>query len=315
MVTSSARDDVRPATGDGGLRSLVTLLGQQRAAIVLELRRGDDASVADLADHLGISEVATRRHLGVLVDEGLVEARTIASGQRGRPAARYQLTAAASRLFPHRYDRLAQEVLAFLADEHGREGLRAFLRWRVQREVSGLREAVTADDLSERLEQLAAALSEAGFEASVTPDGEGFTLTQDHCAIFDVAKEHPEICAYEAATFSQVLGRDVTLSRRETMANGSKACVCCVAPRPDGATDRAAGRAALAPTSTIPTATAPERELPQVPVDHHVQPPGRIPSAGPAPSTGADRPVDHASIRTPHPVPDQVRPEGRGEPQ
>jgi predicted ArsR family transcriptional regulator len=80
-------------------------------------------------------------------------------------------------------------------------------------------------------------LSEAGFEASVTPDGDGFTLVQDHCAIYDVAREHPEVCAYEAATFSQVLGGDVRLSRRETLAGGSPACVCCVSPV------RASGRA------------------------------------------------------------------------
>lgn len=217
-------------------RSLVPLLGEQRAAIVGQLRRSGDGSVAELADHLGISEVATRRHLGVLVDEGLIEAQTVNQG-RGRPAARYRLTPAANQLFPQRYDRFASEALEFLADEHGRDGVRAFLRWRLQREVSGLQEAVTAEDLHERLTQLAGALSEAGFEASVSPDGEGFSLTQDHCAIYDVAKEHPEVCAYEAATFSRVLGRDVMLSRRQTLAGGSPACVCSVSPRAATAAD------------------------------------------------------------------------------
>jgi DeoR family transcriptional regulator, suf operon transcriptional repressor len=241
-------------------RSLVSLLGEQRAAIVELLRRDGEASVAELAAHLGISEVATRRHLGVLEDEGLLAARTVRQG-RGRPAARYALTEAAGRLFPQRYDRFASEVLDFLTDERGREGLRAFLRWRLEREVAGLRSAVTAEDLPSRLEQLADALSAAGFEATVTPDGHGFTLTQQHCAIADVAREHPEVCAYEAATFSQVLGRDVTLSRRETLANGANACVCCVAPRPGaGGTNRGAGDAVTG-TSTAP-ATKPDQDLP-----------------------------------------------------
>jgi predicted ArsR family transcriptional regulator len=122
-------------------------------------------------------------------------------------------------------------VLDFLADEHGRDGLQSFLRWRMQRQIEGLRGAVTAEDLHGRLEQLAGALSDAGYEASVRPDGEGFTLQQHHCAIEDVAREHPELCAYEAASFSKVLGRDVTVSRRETLASGSRACVCCVQPR------------------------------------------------------------------------------------
>jgi predicted ArsR family transcriptional regulator len=220
----------RAASQTAPQRSLVSLLGEQRAAIVEHLRRDGDATVAELADHLGISQVATRRHLAVLGDEGLVEVRAAESGGRGRPASRYALTDDAARLFPQGYDRLAAEVLDFLTDEHGRDGLRAFLRWRLDREVDGLRDAVTAEDLHARLDQLADALSDAGFQASVTPDGDGFTLVQDHCAIYDVAREHPEVCAYEAATFSQVLGRDVKLSRRETMAGGSKACVCCVTP-------------------------------------------------------------------------------------
>jgi len=226
-------------------RSLVSLLGEQRAAIVEYLRRGEDATVAELAGELGIFEVAIRRHLGVLEDEDLVVARTerraaaepsAAKPRRGRPAAHYVLTESASRLFPQSYDRFAAEVLDFLADTHGRDGLRAFLRWRLRREVSGLKEAVTAEDLHGRLEQLATALSDAGFGASVASDGDTFTLTQDHCAIYDVAKEHPEVCAFEAATFSQVLGGDVTLSRRETLAGGYNACVCCVTPKTSAAT-------------------------------------------------------------------------------
>ena len=208
-------------------RSLVSLLGEQRAAIVEHLRRAGDASVAELAVRLEISEVAVRRHLAVLGTEELVTAETVA-GARGRPAARYRLTRAAGQLFPQRYDRFANEVLDFLDAHHGRDGLLAFLRWRVEREADGLREAVTAQDLHARLEQLAQALSDAGFEASVSEDGESFTLVQDHCAIYDVARDHPEVCTYEAATFSKVLGGDVEISRQQTLATGSTACVCTV---------------------------------------------------------------------------------------
>ncbi|MFP4148117.1 MAG: helix-turn-helix transcriptional regulator [Nitriliruptoraceae bacterium] len=208
-------------------RSLVPLLGEQRAAIVEHLRRAGDASVAELAARLEISQVAVRRHLGVLDEEGLVTSETVA-GSRGRPAARYRLTPAAGRLFPHRYDRFATELLDFLDAHHGQDGLHAFLRWRVEREAEGLRDAVTADDLHARLTQLADALSAAGFEASVSEDGESFTLVQDHCAIYDVAREHPEVCTYEAATFSKVLGGDVQLSRQQTLADGAPACVCTI---------------------------------------------------------------------------------------
>jgi predicted ArsR family transcriptional regulator len=239
-------------------RSLVSLLGETRATIVEDLRRETDRSVAELAELLGISEVATRRHLGVLEDEGLVAARTVNQG-RGRPAARYHLTEDARRLFPQGHDRLATEVLDFLADEHGRDGLQSFLRWRMQRQIDGLRGAVTAEDLHGRLEQLADALSDAGYAASVRADGEGFTLQQHHCAIEDAAREHPELCAYEAASFSKVLGGDVTVSRRETLATGSRACVCCIRPRGAPRTAGPRPEPAPRPTQTTSPETAPAR--------------------------------------------------------
>jgi len=213
--------------------SLVRLLGDPRARIVGFLREREQATVAELAGLLDISEVAIRRHLAVLEDEGFVASRSVRQEGRGRPAAHYELTQDAQALFPHRYDRLASEVLDFLSEEHGRAGLRAFLRWRLARETAGLAEAVTAEDLHERLRQLAAALSDAGFAATVERDDDGFRLVQNHCTIADVAKEHPEVCAYEAAAFSQVLGRDVTLSRRDTLATGANACVCTVASKPE----------------------------------------------------------------------------------
>lgn len=210
--------------------SLVSLLGDQRAALVTYLQRAGESGVCDLAAHLGVSEVATRRHLGVLADEDLVTARDVAEGP-GRPARRYRLTDRAHRLFPQRTADVADELLRFLEDTQGREGLRAYLRWRLERQTALLEQQVTADDVAERVEQLAEALSQAGFDATVDVAGDRFVLRQDHCAIYDVAKEHPEICAFEAATFSKVLGRDVSLSRQQTRTDGATTCVCCVTPR------------------------------------------------------------------------------------
>lgn len=210
--------------------SLVGLLGEQRASLVEHLRGEGELTVAQAAAHLGISEVATRRHLGVLEDEQLITSRSVNPG-RGRPVAHYQLTDKARGLFPQRYAAVASELLDFISDEHGRDGLRTYLRWRLERETDQLANAVTAEDLHDRLDQLAGALSAAGFSATVTEDGAGFQLRQDHCAIYDVAKHHPEMCTYEAATFSKVLGSDVRLSRRQTKAAGGSECVCTVTAR------------------------------------------------------------------------------------
>lgn len=225
---SGARSEA--ATNGTPTASLVGLLGEQRAAIIGHLKSEGERTVAQIAGHLGVSEVAARRHLGLLEDDGFLAVRSENRG-RGRPVSLYRLTDEARNLFPHRYATVAGDLLDFITDQHGREGLRNFLTWRLDRETESYREVVTAEELHERLEQLAGALSANGYDATVTEDGDGFVLRQEHCAIYDVARDHPELCAYEAATFSQVLGRDVSLSRRETLAGGADACVCCVTPR------------------------------------------------------------------------------------
>jgi predicted ArsR family transcriptional regulator len=213
--------------------SLVGLLGETRATLVEHLHRTGAQPVAAIAAHLGVSEVATRRHLGILLTEGLVEVRE-ARASGGRPATCFALTERADRLFPQSYDRFANELLDFLTAEHGRDGLLAFLRWRVDREVDAFAETIEDGPLEQRVAQLAAALTQAGFLADVV-ESDGATkglptlrLIQHHCVIQGVAREHPEICTYEAAAFSRALGTDVKVSRQETIADGAPACVCTV---------------------------------------------------------------------------------------
>lgn len=185
-----------------------------------------DATVAELAEHLGISEAATRKHVDRLADDGLLTSRTVNQG-RGRPVARWSLTDASLELFPRRTDELASELLDFLADR-GREELGAFLRWRQQRQVAEYEQYIDADDVAERLEQLADALSADGYRAEMASDGDGFVLRQTHCTIEDVARGQPLLCAHEAAAFGRLLGDDVRVTRRETLAKGDGACVCHV---------------------------------------------------------------------------------------
>ena len=210
---------------------LLALLGEARATIVRILKREGPRSASALARDLGIPGVAVRRHLGVLESEGLIEVADRVSSNPdgpGRPAARYRLTASAQRLFPQRYAQVAGDLIEFISDAQGREGLRAFLRWRQERETERYAEAIDAEDVAGRLDQLADLLNAAGFEAAVSGDGERLQLTQTHCAVFDLASQHPEMCAHEAGMFKRLLGPEALVSRRDTLANGAAACVCTV---------------------------------------------------------------------------------------
>ena len=211
--------------------TLVDLLGETRARVV-EVLRGTTRTVAQLAGALGVSEVAVRRHLQVLERDGLVRAETVRRDGPGRPCQSYALTDRARRLFPDRNAELASELLDYLEEHHGRQALLGFLRWRQARQGERYASEVpTTDDLSGRVERLAGLLSEDGFPSRThevaAPEGATtLELRQEHCAIGDVARDHPELCAYEAAMFQRLLGAQV--SRRETIAGGANACVCTI---------------------------------------------------------------------------------------
>lgn len=220
---SPDRTDDRAAPSLTGREPLVGLLGEPRATIVRILKDEGEASAPELAERLGITDVAVRRHLSLLSDEGMLTERTVKQ-DRGRPVTRYGLSERARELFPHRYTEMLGDLLEYMRDHRELSG---FLRWRQEREAAQYAHVVDADDVTDRLEQLVAALNDAGYEATLTEDTDGFQLTQTHCAVFDAAKDHPQICAHEAAMFRRVLG-DVQVSRRETLAKGDAACVCTV---------------------------------------------------------------------------------------
>ena len=212
---------------------LVALLGDSRARLV-QLLRTEPAPVSRIAEALEMSEVAVRHHLQILERDGFVSAETVRGKGRGRPSSQYALTDNARRLFPDNSAELANELLDYLGDEHGRSELQRFLRWRAERHAGRYAQALDgAETTGERVERLAEVLSTDGFASSAqtvtTPDGATvLELRQDHCAIKAVAEQHPELCAYEASTFKNLLG--AKLSRRQTIAGGADACVCHITP-------------------------------------------------------------------------------------
>lgn len=230
-TATAAATDARHATD----LPLAPLLGQTRARI-FDLLRATPQTIAELAASIGLSEESIRRHLRLLERDGLIASTPQQSGGRGRPTSVYSVSERGHKLYPDRTADLANELWQYLEIEHGRPAVLGFLRWRQRRQAARYAEALADDGgFDDRVDALAGLLSRDGFLADVTrvktDDGrELLQLTQSHCAVLDVAAEHPEICAYEAAMFKELLGAKV--SRRQTIAAGAARCVCTVEPPP-----------------------------------------------------------------------------------
>ncbi|SES39258.1 transcriptional regulator [Pedococcus cremeus] len=213
-----------------------------------------------LADQLGLTAAAVRRHLDNLVELGLITGREAAAGNRGRgrPARAYVVSDAGHQSLESDYDHLATEALRFLADAAGEEAVTRFAQQRVaeleERYAAELAEA--GSDRQARTAALVKALTRDGFAASARPVGDagspgaltGIQLCQGHCPVQHVAREFPQFCDAETDAFSRLLG--VHVQRLATLAHGDHVCTTFV-PTP---TVRAAGPAP-ASTRTATTRT------------------------------------------------------------
>jgi predicted ArsR family transcriptional regulator len=205
-----------PAGGDGRTRKSV-------ARVLLEQ---GPVSAAEVAEVLGLSPAAVRRHFDALLADGEASSRTASRrGRRGRgrPARLFLLTAAGRARFGHAYDDLAVAALRFLAERGGEQAVRSFAEQRVSDLVGKHRAVVAAQpDPAGRVEALAAALSSQGYAASAQHVRSGAQLCQHHCPVSHVAVEFPQLCEAETAAFAEVLGTHV--QRLATIARGDAVC-------------------------------------------------------------------------------------------
>ncbi len=200
---------------------------RERVARLL-LERGA-ASAAALGEELGLSAAAIRRHLDAMLALGTIRALEPGAQEgrgRGRPARTFALTEAGRESFPHAYDDLATAALRYLAEQGGPEAVAAFANARVADLETRYADRLAGVAPTDRPAELAAALSEDGYAASVT-DGK---VCQHHCPVQHVAEEFPELCAAETEVFSRLLGSPVL--RLTTIAHGESCCTASLTERP-----------------------------------------------------------------------------------
>lgn len=195
-------------------------------------------TAAAVADALGLSPAAVRRHLDALLAAGEAYTRNaprLSHRGRGRPPKLFLLTEVGRARFGHAYDDLAIAAIRFLAETGGEDAVRAFAQRRVASLVDRYRATVIGkQDTVGRAEALATSLTREGYAASArlvgteqqgsrAPGaGRALQLCQHHCPVAHVAAEFPQLCEVETAAFAELLGTHV--QRLATVARGDAAC-------------------------------------------------------------------------------------------
>jgi predicted ArsR family transcriptional regulator len=194
----------------------------------LVLEKGPQSAAA-LAEQLGLSAAAIRRHLDALVADGVLVEReprkygTAARRGRGRPARTYALTDTGRAAFPHAYDDLASTALRYLRETGGEPAVAAFAEHRAAQLAQRVGEQVDpALPIASRAEAVATGLTLDGYASTTASVGAGVQICQHHCPVAHVAAEFPQLCEAETRALEQVLGTYV--QRLATIAHGDGVC-------------------------------------------------------------------------------------------
>lgn len=203
-----------------------------RRRVARSILQHGPSTAAALAERLSLTPAAVRRHLGVLMDAGQLEARerrVYGQRGRGRPAKVFVITDAGRSEFHQAYEDLALRALNYLVETNGPGAIERFAERLFEPLAAHFAANREAAPDATCAEALAAALDEQGFAASVQPVASGHQICQYHCPIVHVAEQHPQLCQVETRLFADLLGSHV--QRLATIAHGDGVCTTHI-PRP-----------------------------------------------------------------------------------
>ena len=212
---------------DAGSESVQTV----RRRITEILKENGSATVAQLADMLGMAQVSVRHHLDILVGEDLVEL----SGVRrhngaGRPSQVYALTPNAAGLFPQRHAALASDMLTEMKASLPGAEFRGILQRVASKTAREAPKAGPDEPIEIRLGKLAEFMTEKGYTARWELRDGQYELHACNCPFAGVSDQHPELCAMDQAMMRELLP---SAERQQLgMANGASRCTYVLRPMP-----------------------------------------------------------------------------------
>ncbi len=214
---------------------------------ILEIlkEQNNGATVAELAEHLGMAPVSVRHHLDILQGDNLICVdRLERKGNVGRPQQIYVLTEEATAYFPNNFAALAGKLVEQIKQMLPPDQVPCAFRSMAQEmaaECEGLDPNMTVED---RLEQITDFLNERGYLArweeapvdlsadnlSVEADGNAhqkawtgeFLLHKYNCPYVGVSSEHRELCMMDQTLINELTG--CACERVASLAEGSPCC-------------------------------------------------------------------------------------------
>lgn len=197
--------------------------GRQHQLLGLLLENKSGLGAEELAGRLAISRSAVHQHLATLERDGYIE-KHVREPRGGRPGFGWRLTERGVHLFPKHYALFSDLLIESLKDRLGSEALSDLLRdlgAKLAREYAPRLEGLTRE---QQLEAVVRIMQELGYQARTAPDEEGRPPLIDarNCVYHHLAREHREVCDFDLALLSSLLGSPI--EHLECMMRGGGAC-------------------------------------------------------------------------------------------
>jgi predicted ArsR family transcriptional regulator len=201
-------------------RSVLDELPATRAAIFRLLKAEGFASIGRIAEVLGVSHEAARKQVAELQRNGWIgedcprDEAGDRGATRGRPSARYCLTAAGDHFFPKLYPALAVLLLDTIAAEGGDKALAGVLTRITDERVAALEPRTAPLPLKRKMNALRAIYREHDPDIDFERRGNDYVLIERNCPFLNVALERPALCSTTVSTLRRLTGCEVVRERR-----------------------------------------------------------------------------------------------------
>ena len=191
-----------------------------RAAIFRLIKEEGFVSIPRIAEVLGVSHEAARKHVGELQRNGWIESDCGPDEAKrreavpGRPPVRYCLTAKGDHLFPKKYPELLIGLLDTMIAEQGASAAAAVLARFTDDRVAALEPRVPARPIRKKMASLQAIYGDGDPFADVEQRGDDYVVIERNCPYLSFALERPEICSTTVSTLRRLTGCEVVRERR-----------------------------------------------------------------------------------------------------
>lgn len=182
-------------------------MGNTQEQVLENLLNRQRCTINDLAEAVEINPISVRHHISKLEADGLVTSVEERHGV-GRPRRIYFLTEKGIEHFPARNIRLTTQLINQLKQSLSARTVDKLFRGMASNLAQEYRENIEIEglNLDQRLALIQDWLTDEGFSVQIEKTEEQVLIRETSCPYIHVGRIHNEICTFDQALISEVLG-------------------------------------------------------------------------------------------------------------